>query len=64
MKPIKQTINTIPDGTWEAGQTNESLHSTHKFSPTSDLQKNGYPKGPIDPLPESAIPRKNRTKDD
>lgn len=43
MKPTNKTINTIPDGVWEAGETNESLHTHQKQTPSTDLQENGYP---------------------
>lgn len=63
MKQTNSNINTIPDGAWEAGQTNESLQNCHRTtsSPSCDGQKNGYPpkKEPVEPLPESTRPRKD-----
>lgn len=43
MKHKDEQIHTIPDGVWEAGQTDESLNANHHISPAIDAQGNGYP---------------------
>ncbi|MBQ3665337.1 MAG: hypothetical protein II919_04440 [Lachnospiraceae bacterium] len=47
----KKPVKTIPNGVWEASRpesdnTNDASHSNQKkgtFSPSTDLQGNGYP---------------------
>lgn len=62
MKPVNDTINTIPDGTWEAGQTNETLQNCHRTSPSGSRPEKNYPPHQnemVEPLPESERPRKD-----
>lgn len=62
MKSTRKIINTIPDGAWEAGQTNESLRSCHKNGSGSAAANTGQPPKEgesVEPLPESARPRKD-----
>lgn len=63
MKSIDKSVNTIPFGAWEAGQTDDSLRSCHKTSAPTNVPEKTYPpqkeENSVEPLPESTRPRKD-----
>lgn len=59
MKNNDETIQTIPDGVWEATHTDGGGQDCHRYSDKS--KKNGKPpkEGSVEPLPESSRPRQD-----